>query len=331
MAFLPIVYKNFKTSGQALLVVLLAMSVVLTLVLSVVARSVTDVSITSYSEDSVRAFDAAEAGVEQAIVKGGGINQNFDNGAQVNAFIDPLNPEGGVNDQNQFLYPVELSSGESATFWFVSHDANGNLTCSGSGCYTGTGIFRICWGSKGNVYNDSPTPPTTHAKPAIELSIYYDWNLATNSIGGAISSGDFSNVKVSKITLDPNGSRRSLNNFGSTDSGQCTIANRNYQFRKGGNLLDFSDTPPSLFTIPPNCSGEDGCLLMARVRMLYNDTPDQIAIDMQNPDSLPVQGAVIKSTGSSGSTERKINLVRGYPELPTVFDSVIFSKGDLIK
>jgi Tfp pilus assembly protein PilX len=64
-------------NGQALLIVLLGMAVVLTLVLSIVSRSVTDVSITKRDEESLRAFSAAEAGVEQALLVGTGTSGGF--------------------------------------------------------------------------------------------------------------------------------------------------------------------------------------------------------------------------------------------------------------
>ena len=49
-------------SGQALLLVLLGMAVVLTIVLSILSRSVTDIAVTSREEEALRAFSAAEAG-----------------------------------------------------------------------------------------------------------------------------------------------------------------------------------------------------------------------------------------------------------------------------
>jgi Tfp pilus assembly protein PilX len=51
-----------------LLIVLLAITVILTVVLSVTSRSVTDVTVTTYEEDALRAFSAAEAGVETALL-----------------------------------------------------------------------------------------------------------------------------------------------------------------------------------------------------------------------------------------------------------------------
>jgi len=56
-----------NNSGQAVLVVLFIMVVVLTITLSLLSHSVTDVSISKDEEEAVRAFSAAEAGIEEAL------------------------------------------------------------------------------------------------------------------------------------------------------------------------------------------------------------------------------------------------------------------------
>jgi hypothetical protein len=56
-----------KEKGQALLMLLLVLSVVLTIIIATVSRSVTDIKITTYEDNSARAFGAAEAGVEEAL------------------------------------------------------------------------------------------------------------------------------------------------------------------------------------------------------------------------------------------------------------------------
>ena len=51
-------------SGQALLLVLLSMAVILTVVLSILSRSILDVAVTTGEEEALRAFSAAEAGMQ---------------------------------------------------------------------------------------------------------------------------------------------------------------------------------------------------------------------------------------------------------------------------
>ena len=53
--------------GQALLIVLLVTAVALTVGLAAVSRSVTDVQISKEEEEAVRAFSAAEAGIEEVL------------------------------------------------------------------------------------------------------------------------------------------------------------------------------------------------------------------------------------------------------------------------
>ena len=54
-----------KESGQIIIVLLLMMLVGLSIGLVVTQRSVTDVSVSTQSEQSQRAFSAAEAGIEK--------------------------------------------------------------------------------------------------------------------------------------------------------------------------------------------------------------------------------------------------------------------------
>lgn len=56
-----------KNRGQVALVVVLAMVVLLTIGLSVISRTVTDIRISKETEESTRAFSAAEAGIEEAL------------------------------------------------------------------------------------------------------------------------------------------------------------------------------------------------------------------------------------------------------------------------
>lgn len=60
------VFRN-NEGGQILLIVVLAMIVALTVGLSIVSRTVTELKLARQNEESQRAFQAAEAGIEQAL------------------------------------------------------------------------------------------------------------------------------------------------------------------------------------------------------------------------------------------------------------------------
>ncbi len=62
--------KWLNQAGQTTVIILLIMVVVLTIGLSITARSITDLRISSQTESSNRAFSAAEAGIEEALTSG---------------------------------------------------------------------------------------------------------------------------------------------------------------------------------------------------------------------------------------------------------------------
>lgn len=293
MTSLPRFSKN--QSGQALVLVLLSLAVVLTLVLFVLSRSVTDVAVSSRQEESVRAFSAAEAGIEKALVIGtsAGITQIGDASykADVTSFAEGT---------QSFNYPIALSSGDSSTTWFVSHDASGNLSCAaGHPCYTSTQL-KICWGKPGTASN-------TNTTPAIEASIYYE-----------TTPGDVSTVKIARVTFDPNTSRRVNNSFMASDPGTCQISGVNYAFQR---------TFP---VVNPNING----LQFMRTRMLYNtDVAHQMGVDVNfgGNSTLPAQGQNIVSTGIAGVSNRRIEVFQGWPEIPSIFEYSIYSPSGLTK
>jgi len=61
------IVNSYPEKGQIALIVLLIMVVVLTVGLSVASRSVTDVFLSETKESGIRAFNAAEAGIEKAL------------------------------------------------------------------------------------------------------------------------------------------------------------------------------------------------------------------------------------------------------------------------
>lgn len=198
-------------SGQALVLVLLSLSVVLTLVLYILSRSVTDVSVSSGQSDSTRAFSAAEAGVEQALVVGSSSNADTrigGAGAKYTTIVTDFAMGG-----NYLIYPTLLSSGDTATVWFVGHDANGNLNLPNS--TKPWSSMQVCWGNTGST-------------AAVEVSVYYEQTL-----------GDLSTVRIARAAFDANASSRG-NGFAGT-SGNCTInGTSSYAYSANTSLVNTS-------------------------------------------------------------------------------------------
>lgn len=256
-------------SGQAIVLVLLSLSVVLTIVLFGLSRSVGNIATTTQQSDSVRAFSAAEAGIENALITGAGTQGNI-GGASYNVQVISQ----GTTSYN---YNPPLSSGETLTLWFVSHNADGKLVCSTEKpCYTGQ-FLNVYWGVPGTAANVAITP-------AIEITVYYAINRT------AALAGDFSSVQVARATYDPNTARQSSNYFGSAGAG-AAVDGKSYAF---GKTINWADISPSI-----NSNG----LLFAKVRMLYNSVAQPVGFTVGS-GTLPGQGLEIVSQGSvnSGAT-----------------------------
>ena len=276
-----------SNSGQALLIVLLTMAVVLTVVLSVVSRSITDISVTTYEEEAQRAFDAAEAGVERVLLEGGPAGVPVGGNLGQASYAVDISEEGPSG--NQFVYPTSLDSGESATFWFVSHDEDGNLICdvpNGKKCLNATPI-EFCWGKDEN------------EPAALEITVYYDLDRF------ATTTNNYESVSVIRYADD------------------CSIAGENFVYSTNA-----AESINLAINLPAGCNSS-GCVLMAKVRALYNSSP--ISIGFSGGGSLPSQGETIESVGSAGESTRKVEVFQGYSEIPFIFDAAVFSPGGIEK
>ncbi|MBI2590640.1 MAG: hypothetical protein HYW33_02035 [Candidatus Blackburnbacteria bacterium] len=290
--------RNSTNSGQALIVVLLIMSVVLTIALSVASRSITDISISQKEESALKAISAAEAGAERALVAGSGSNCAagvcFPN-AQFSATVTTL--AEGVRD---YIVPVNLSSGDVGSVWLAAHDSNNNLVCSGANpCFTGDSL-RICWGNSGTSNSSSVTP-------AIEISILH-------------TTGNLSTARIARVVADPNASRRSENLF-SVAGGSCSVDGKSFAFSKEIALSSLNITSRN------NAASFAGPVLV-RLRLIYNTDQAHITgLSGNYPGNgvLPVQGTKIESLGESGEAKRKVVVYRPYSDIPPVFDFGIFS------
>ena len=294
--------KKYFERGQALLIVLLSMAVILTVVLSIISRSVTDISLTTYSEEALRAFSAAEAGIERALIVGSDVSETVGD-ASFTADVSGL-AEGSAN----FNYPVDIYSGESIYVWFVSHNPTTNLlTCSGQPCFTGTGI-EICWANAG-------TAPD-NASPAIEATFFYDLTQASTV------SSNFANARITRRAYDANAGRRAVNNFLAGYTTGCSVGGTSYAFTSG--TLALTGFP---------CYATPGCVLGIRIRSLYNSVLAQPVGVNVTGGLLPAQGRLIESTGTttSQSSVRKIEAYRTYGGPAPIFDAAVFSEQTITK
>lgn len=282
-----------KQNGQIVLVLLLIISVALGIGLSIVNRSISDISTATKIEQSSRAFSAAEAGIERA-VKNSLSNQDtptFTLGeSEVNVDVKDNLPEAG-----QALEYPPISKEEIAHVWLVNPTT---LAADGyNGTPGGTPLY-IYWGDLSATGADIP---------AIEISFVY-------------LSG--SNYQTQKFYYDLDGSRRSSNGF--LDPGNCThspvtsaLSTRSFKCR---------------VTIDVNTTNFPGLtrLTLVRARILYSSISQPFAVAATS-GSLPKQAKMFTSTGTTVDTQRKVRLFQVSKVVPFYFDYALFSAGEISK
>lgn len=141
-------------SGQTVLIIVLVMTIALTVGLSLINRTTTDIRVTSQFEDSARAFSAAEAGIEQSLATFQNAQGQYDNGLTYVSTVSDLG-----TDITPYQLPLTTTRvGQAGTVFLTGHTSTGaidwNTRFSGS--------LYFCW--KQATDSDS--------MPAIELTVF---------------------------------------------------------------------------------------------------------------------------------------------------------------
>jgi len=192
---------NLNNSGQVVLMLVLITIVGLTIGLSLISRTVTDIRISSQLEQSGRAFSAAEAGVENALkgaVVGGPVATIALPDATASYAVTQVGNSAGV-----LSFPL-TSIGNTQTVWLIDHNPDGITLNEDTGySYPAASSFDICWGTDSSL------------TPAMVISLYY-------------KSG--TTYKVARGAYDANAVSRG-NNFSAVDSAG-NYCDSNFRFKK---------------------------------------------------------------------------------------------------
>lgn len=132
-----------KQGGQIVLITLLVLTVAITLVLAFIGRTTTNTAITSQLEDSARAFNAAEAGIESALKSGINSAEVLSGGANFSVTVTNI---GGL--VGTFEFPKQTSTENTETLWLVEHAADGSLDESSA---FRTNLVNVCWSQESTV------------------------------------------------------------------------------------------------------------------------------------------------------------------------------------
>ena len=278
--------------GQVVLILILVMSVALSIGLSIVQKSLVDISTASKVEQSSRAFSAAEAGIEKAL-RGDFSTQLFaENNSSIAAITgdSQLAPpvQSGTTRQSPLEYP-SLAKEDVAQVWLANFSSPANPPPIS---YTQQSL-DVYWGN------------SSQDQAALELTLVYH-----NGTG----------YQSRKWYLDQT----------SRDNGFTTVVcEGGVNERLGGTQYQFKTTLSNLWTgifdrlilirarLLYNSSSQPFAV--------------QAVGTCGAPCSLPAQSRSITSTGESGETRRRIRVFQESKVVPSYYDYVIFSSGSINK
>lgn len=285
-----------KEAGQIILILILVMTVALVIGISVVQRSLSDISTSSKVEQSGRAFSAAEAGIEKAIQSDSPITTSVDLGN--NSVLQSVE-KADVPAANQALEYPPIGKEEMAQVWLANPST---LTQ-----YYNEPYLEIAWGAT-NISNPDD-------KPAIEINVVY---LAGSS------------YQSKKFYFDSNSNRASSNGFNSVS---CSDNPATLNTSMGNDRVFYCRN--SLIMTDLYNASAILMLLRARILYSSTSQPFAVlpwgGSCGTNVCSLPPQARIFTSIGTAGDTQRKIQVFRLNNVVPFYFDYAIFSTGDITK
>src|SRR3989344_3031430 len=149
-------YKKNKEKGQILLIVVITMIVALTVGLSIASRTVTELRLSRQNEESQRAFNAAEAGIDRVLQQGGEITLQEELGNNA-AFAVSATQYGG--DQILLNNGEEVDQDVGADVWLSNYPDFSSQIASGR--------ITVYWGDEDQINCTETTP----VRPALQIVI----------------------------------------------------------------------------------------------------------------------------------------------------------------
>lgn len=288
------------SSGQVIIILLLVMVVSLAIGLSVVGRSITEISTSTNSESSSRAFSAAEAGIEKLLYDS--LQDNF--GATGNQAITTLTNQSEAQiswdadlpKANTALEYPPFGKESFAQFWLADPATLASF-------YTANN-FDLYFGDPSYPYADNPDN-----YPAIEVHVI------------SLSGGVYTSTAYyfdSKTETTRSGFLGCIAPRGTKDNPLLLKTNNN-------------STATSKFLCKVNVSYLGNYPVMVRVRMLYTNSTHPVALQPATGGSFPPQARIFNSKGTSGNVQRNLQVFQEINFMPHILDYAIFSLGALEK
>jgi len=298
-----------RQKGQVLVVFLLIIVMALAIVLSIASRTITDIRTTTTSDESNRAYFAAESGIEEALKKvdstapsGINITTQFSN-ATATTTAKPYYSD----TFNIYAYPEDLAKDSTAQI-ILSPDPHGSPVWAGH-------FVDIFFGKN------------LDQNQAIEVSVV-SWDTVQQKY--TIKKWGFDPVSARGNSFCPAATYNQFLNPGDFTGTRKTITHwARLYLRQFGNPIVTDSVPGCSVPHDPQLAGSEQPILL-RIKALYNSN-FALTLVVSSDSNFPSQGVIIESTGSVSSVTRKILAIRLTPSLPALFDYVLFTNGDLSK
>lgn len=197
---------SYARRGQIVLIVVLLTVLGLTVGLSLISRTVTDVRISSQIEQSGRAFSAAESGIESALRVQS--NTEISSG---NIQLDNAQAQYSVQKQGGTVDVISLpvtSAGQSQSVWLMEHADDGTLDETGYS-YPVDSPLEVCWKTAGTgvpavivafMYKESGEYKL--AKMAYDTEVGRGNGFLPADTSGSYCDGDYSFKKTINVSTD---------------------------------------------------------------------------------------------------------------------------------
>lgn len=269
-------YMIQSQKGQILLIVILVMIIALTVGLSIASRTITNIRIARQSEQSQRAFQAAEAGVDQALnrVATAGntvtIEDEFGNNSNFTTTL-----ESSYGPQLLINGGEVIQQGVGADVWLSQYSTDPLQVYESPMGASSPNTIYVYWGT--NDQTDC-VGPGSNVIPAIEILLL---------------TGNKANPTYTKQVYEVGSCARIPD--------ATTVAANVYPQIKGVSF-QYRSSPISI---------SDGRIM--KVIPIYNSGVIGIASDSE---PFPSQGSLITSEGTSGDVRRKITVFSSYPQIP---------------
>lgn len=303
-------------TGQVALLVLLVLTIALTIGLSIVSRTVSEIRIAADTERSTQAYAAAEAGIEQALTgnapaPGSEVPLQLGDGKSAKFSVStPAN--SGTSSAGDFGFPSPVEKDEAVQLWLFNYKNFIATSSTITDLFPGTNgnhSMDIYWGTPSKITSSSDVTQV----PALEVTLLY----------AEVTGNNLSNFGIEKYAFDALAGSRN-NNFNSTDvdtdpATTLTLTNMNNQVKQYKYRSTITLT---------NMGTNNKRYLLMRVKPLYANLAHDIGV-RPNPQGttalLPPQGDVVESQGTSGNVVRRLKVYQSYPTLPGIFDFVLFN------